>query len=492
MSKKLNKLVAKLSLSLLLVFAFQGITLSSPSPLDSQGLSSAKATLGNSRLSYRAQVSGTPAAGAASINIEGAGSYPDLSTSHLFPNDVVCFSDAGENGCSDQTNYTVTNIVDTDTFSFTPVLAGALADTDLVISTQSGSLQFVFTTTTEIPSNGDILLTIPAVSVDGLTCDGIPDTAATVGANGFDLNTIGAGDISISSSGCANNWTANAPTCGDASNDHTIRIDRTTTSCAVGSTITVTIDNDPGVINPASITTGDAGVADIYTINMKTRGGSDETLDNVDVKVAIVEAVLVSATVDETLSFEIDGVAESQTNCGSGAETDVTTYAYSVPFGTISSSDTFYDAQQQLTVSTNADGGYEVRLYEDDELGKNGANSPYIPDTACDAGPCTHTSSQEWVTASTNGFGYSLQNSSGTDAEFEWDDNTITTGFNAKQLPNYTEGSTQHTDASAEIMNNTGPVSGSSVFICYRLSVSGIQEAGYYYNKVTYIATATF
>jgi hypothetical protein len=487
--KHIKKLAAKLSLALLFLFVFQTkVFLSPPVIVDGQGLSSAKATLGNSRLSFRTEVSGTPSAGDASVTIETS-NQPDTNTNHLFPNDTVCFPDEGENGCSDQTTYTVTNIVDTDTFAFTPVLAGALADTDLVISTQSGSLEFEFTTTTEIPTTGDIYITIPAVDADNKTCDGIPDTGASTSVNGFDLNTIASTDITVSSSGCDNNWTTQNPTCGGAASDHTIRIDRNTNSCAAGSTITVTIDNDPGVINPASLTTGDTGVADVYTINMKTRGGSDETLDNVDVKVAVVEAVLVSATIDETLSFEVDGVDSSETNCGSNAETDVTTYAYSVPFGTISSSDTFYDAQQQLTVSTNASGGYEVRFYEDDELGLDGADSPYIPDTPGDTPLATHTTADEWVTASTNGFGYSLQ---GTDTKFEWDDNTPTTGFSAKQLPNYTEGSTQHTDTDAEIMSNSGPVSASSAFVCYRLSVSGTQEAGYYYNKVTYIATATF
>jgi len=96
------------------------------------------------------------------------------------------------------------------------------------------------------------------------------------------------------------------------------------------------------------------------------------------------------------------------------------------------------------------------------------------------------------VTTTTYGFGYSLQNSSGTDAKFEWDDNTPVTGYKAKQFPNNTESSTQYIDSNAEVMYNAGPVSGSSVYVCYRLNISAVQEPGLYFNKVRYTATATF
>jgi len=66
-------------------------------------------------------------------------------------------------------------------------LVGALETTDLVIATQSGSLTIAFTTVAEIPADGDILVTLPAINVDDKTCDGIPDTAASVSVNGLIL-----------------------------------------------------------------------------------------------------------------------------------------------------------------------------------------------------------------------------------------------------------------------------------------------------------------
>ena len=92
-----------------------------------------------------------------------------------------------------------------------------------------------------------------------------------------------------------------------ASADHLIQINRSTNSCAASSTITVTVgDASNKLINPAPISTGHTqGAADVYTLNVKTRDGSDNTLDQSNIKVAVIEGVLVSATVEETLAVTI-------------------------------------------------------------------------------------------------------------------------------------------------------------------------------------------
>ena len=46
--------------------------------------------------------------------------------------------------------------------------------------------------------------------------------------------------------------------------------------------------------------------------------------------------------------------------------------------------------------------------------------------------------------------------------------------------------------ASANVMTNTGPVSGSSVYVCYRIHIPATQPAGYYFNKLKYTAVAKF
>ena len=75
----------------------------------SANFTSASATLSNARFSYRAgATSGT--SGSPTVVIDGS-SNADNNTNHLFPKDVVCFSNATENGCVGNTTYTVANII---------------------------------------------------------------------------------------------------------------------------------------------------------------------------------------------------------------------------------------------------------------------------------------------------------------------------------------------------------------------------------------------
>jgi len=457
-------------------------------------LTNASVTLSNSRLSYKGGVSSSPpSSGASLVSIDSSG-QGDNDTDNLFPSDTVCFVDSGQNGCKGDTSYTVNGITDqTDgtQFAITPTLTTDLAATDYVVASQEGTMTVRFTNQTEIPVGGTIVVTVPTVNTDNKTNDGIPDTAGSLAANGFDLKDIVAGVVSTT--GCTDgNWnTTETFDYGGSGSDATITIARINAVCAASTAITVTIGSGAsGVINPAPVTdSATQGVADIYTLDVTTYSGA-VALDTADIDFAPNEGVLVQATVDETLAFTVAGVASSATDCGTGATTDVTTTFNEVNFGEISDASNFVDAEQQLTVSTNADDGYEVYVEENDEMGLNGGTTPNIPDTPCDSGPCTHLASQEWNTATSYGFGYSLANSSGTDAEFLYSESSRS--FSAKQFPNNAEGSTQFTADGAEIMSNAGPVSGSSAFVCFRTNVSAVQEPGLYYNKIRYTATATF
>lgn len=493
-----KKWIYKLVLFFFVFFQFAFVFLKYPKTVDTANLTSASATLGNSRLSYRAGVA-SGSLNSSTVTIDSSGNA-DNNTNHLFPKDTVCFTDSGINGCIGNTNYTVANIVDSTTFNLTTTLGNNLDSSGYAVASQSGSMTITFTTATQIPSNGDILITIPmANGADGN--DGIPDTSSSTSTNGFDLNGIAAADVSTT--GCTDaNWVATETiTEGSGSTNHTIRIDRQNTVCSAGSTITVTIDSDPGIVNPAPVTSGHTqGTADTYTINVKTRDGSDNTLDQVDVKVAPVEAVLVSATVEETVSFQVQGVASATSACGQ--TTDVTTYAYSVPWGTLDTPNTFKEAAQQLTVSTNADAGYTVKIEENDQMGKDGITCTgasadesvnCIKDTVCGATACSESAARDWTNATTyHGLGISLQDVDGTDAVWDYNgkssETTCTSGtFCARQIADQEAGETK-----ATIMTNTGPVSSKDIYVCYRIAVSNTQPAGYYYNKVKYTATAKF
>ena len=491
---KKKKLITKLTLFFFVFFQASYIFLVKlPKPVGSANFINISDTLSNSRLSYRAGVA-TGAANGSVITIDSSGNA-DNNTNHLFPNDTVCFAGPNLDGCYQQSTYTVVNIVDSTTFNISPPLGSTpLGTNDYVIATQSAIHTITFTLASAVPSNGDILITIPAVDIDGQTNDGFPDTNTSIATNGFDLNGLGTSNITVSSSGCNNNWTVAAVTAGTASTDHTIRIDRNTDACAAGSTITVTIgDNNRKLINPAPILSGHTqGVADIYTINVRTRDGADNTLDESNVKIAVIEGVLVSATIQETLSVTISGVSSGTSACGQ--TTDVTTTAISVPWGTIINFGTFLHAAQTVTVSTNAVSGYVLKIAENDQMGRNGITCPgptageaqnCIQDTTCGPTACSETTSQDWTSTSYYGMGYSLANISGTDAAFTYNESGRT--FSTRQFADLEASETQQT-----IMSKSTPAASSQAYVCYRLNVSATQPAGYYFNRIAYTATATF
>lgn len=493
--KKIFIIISAVFVSLTAIY-FQFLV---PKKIESANFTSASATLSNSRFSYKGGIA-SGSSGSSTITIDNSDNA-DNDTNHLFPGDVVCFTNAAESGCTGNTNYTVANVIDPTTFNITGALGDNLDTSGYVVATQSGSLTFAFTTTTEVPSNGDILVTIPALNITNKTDDGIPDTATTTSVNGFDIQTIATSDVAVT--GCTDgNWTVASVTAGTSSSDHLILINRATTACTASSAITITINTSPGIINPAPVTTSHTqGVADSYSIDITSRDGGDNTLDTSDVLVAPVDGVLVSATVDEVLSMTIAGVtSDSGTYCNiTRTDSSPDTTAVSIPWGTISPTylAATHNTQQTVTVSTNADAGYSVYIEENDQMGKDGVectgtgageSDSCIQDTTCDVTGCTESTLRDWSAdpASYEGLGYSLEETSGTDAVFEWDDSEAV--FNAKQIADVEEGS----ETRQAIMTNAGPVDGSAITVCYRLDITVTQPAGYYYNTVKYTAVATF
>ncbi len=463
-----------------------------PKAADSGNLTTVYDTLSNPRLSYVAGVANAAGTGTTIIDIDPTGN-PDTDTHHLFPKDSVCFADSGLNGCKGDTNYTVATIIDIHTFAISSGLVTALEETDYVIATQSAVHTVNFTTVSDV-NGGKIKIKIPAASSN--YNDGFPDQT------GFDSNLLTNSNIdsyvSVScSGGCG--VTFGTTTLTYSSNKHIITLPFTGT-LASGKQVTVTIGSSSDTryqfINPSPASTHSQGTADTYTITVEETDSTDNIIDSTDAKVALVEGVLVSATVEETIQFYVrEGTADSGTVCGvTRTASSIDTTPYSVPFGTIINTDTFYDAYQELEVRTNASSGYFVTIEENDQMGKDGKTCTgatageadnCIPDTTGDNGTATETTSDEWNTATNNGLGYSLENVTGTDATFTYNESGRT--FSAKQLPDQEAGETKQ-----NIMSKSSPTSSSKVNVCYRLSISSTQPAGYYYNKVKYTATAKF
>ena len=115
-----------------------------------------------------------------------------------------------------------------------------------------------------------------------------------------------------------------------------------------------------------------------------------------------------------------------------------------------------------------------------------------IKDTVCGGTACTESAARDWTSATYSGLGFSLADLTGSDATFDYDgkaaETTCTSGtFCARQIADQ-----EATETKASIMSASGPSNNSRVNICYRISISSTQPAGYYYNKVKYTVTATF
>ncbi|MFA5136574.1 MAG: hypothetical protein WC489_04230 [Patescibacteria group bacterium] len=472
------------------------LSLLNPATLDSAGLSSASATLVNPRLSFYGVLDAAVSRGGSVFVVENTGTYADEDTQNLFPNDNIAI---GING-----NMQVGTVsADLLTFTTKSGLSVTTAAAGAIYATQSGILRVRFYTGSAVPVGGSIKVAIPAPSTN--PNDGAPNTAATIQDNGFDANGLAAAQVTCPGGFTGAAFTAGA---GGPTGPHTVTCNwGGAVALPAGADLTVEIGNaSKGLINPAPLTAGHTrGVADIYTFivtsNSSTAGGGT-AIESVDVKAAPVEGVLVTATVDETLSFTVAGLVGG-TRCG--VASNITTTATAVPWGIINSN---YgagtnNAAQQLTVTTNAPSGYNVYAEENDQMGKDGNTctgaAPSAGDYTFGTGTCikdyskggaTHTTAADWTVApgTDYGFGYSLANATGTDARFLYND---VGAFYAKQFADQEVPESKY-DTNADLMYNAGPVSGSSVYVCYRIHIPGLQPAGYYFNNLKYTAVAKF
>jgi len=454
-------------------------------------------TLGNSRFSFKGTVNTSVTASTLVISSSG---QPDNDVGNLFPGDTVCFNGLSAAGCKNSMdgtasngNYAITNNpnVANQTVFFSPAMTGTVNVGDNVISTQSGVLSISFKPTTPLASGDKVVFTIPAATAS--YADGIPDSA------GFDAAALPA-DL-MAGTGCTaaacftpTSFTASAVSLSSASTLHTV---------------TITLSSTLNATTTYSFTLGHASTASLRFLNpapsgtAHVRGASDSlgfeisstnnagtlTYDDTKIKANPIDGVFVSATVEEALTYKINPASTghvnasystpastSVTECNGGTfTTTAATTPTAVNFGSITSYTTFYRAEQEIYVQTNASNGYAVTAQYNNSLKTSGGTNT-IADGNCDGGgsPCSATTNTAWGTATNSGFGYTLGNITNSEASF--------TGATFKIF-----GSTPQT-----IMTKGSGTSGSQIAVCYQLAVGSTQATGYYSNKLTYIATPKF
>jgi hypothetical protein len=263
-------------------------------------------------------------------------------------------------------------------------------------------------------------------------------------------------------------------------------IDIESGSVAIGTSATVTIEigdiatasttGDTFISNPASTTS--------FAINVQVGAGGDTG----ETRVAIVDNVTVTASVDTIFTFTVSSVAGG-TQIGSGDTTGGGTTATSVPFGVLDS-DTASTAAQQLEVETNAANGFVVTVTADSQLTSDstGADIDGFPNGTYTDTPLSWGANPPGATV-------------GNEEEYgHWgltsNDTTLTESLNDffSDGVNYVSAST----SPVEVFRHNGPTDGSNVgegnaTVGYRVEISPLQEAADDYNTtLTYVATPVF
>lgn len=471
------------SYGVFILAVFTALTL--PSKLESANLTSVKDTLSTSRLSYHGRVNSTgTTVGSSHVLIQtstGLDSASEqansISTANLKAQDTVTI---GAN------SYTIVGIIDSDEFTVSPVLISGDTDNNDPIYLNVKPVHTVTFTTATAVANGFFQILLPADSDASTSYDGKADD------QGYDMTTSGV-TVTGTDVGSTYDFVTGVSTrsgdtgCTSPSNYHCLEVHYSGTG-AVGQAITITLGSGASTpIAPATGTAHTEGTADTYPVIIKNFAASANpnsatAVDATTGRVAHIESVRVTATVDPTINFSVAGISSGATRCG--VSTSVTTTATAVPFGTMVLN-TFKTLAHDLTVSTNASGGYAVTAAENDQLGKDGGTTPNIQDTLCDSGTCSESSPSEWNTATNNGFGYSLENFDAASVAFEYNNSGNT--FRSKQFADLQAAETPQT-----LFSSTTVANAENVFVCYRLSVGATQAAGDYENQITYTATGTF
>jgi hypothetical protein len=325
----------------------------------------------------------------------------------------------------------------------------------------------VFTTPSGVGAGETIVITFP---------DGVSD---------FNLSTIGAEDIDLASTSdySLQDGAAAGATWGVATTTHSITLTSGTAVLSPNATVTIEIGENATfgggtqtqIINPA---------VDVDSYAISLAAGSEDTGET---RVAILNTVQVTASVETLFTFTVDGVDGGET-VNTAHTTGGPTTASSIPFGALQAG-TASTAAQDLTVLTNARNGFVVTVQTDQQLtSSNGADiDGFIDGTYTDTPVAWQNPSA--LISDENTYGH-------------WgittDDSSVThngQGFNVDA------GGDRFISASTtplEIFNHDGPTDGTgngegTTRVGYTVEISALQEGADDYQAVlTYIATPVF
>lgn len=238
------------------------------------------------------------------------------------------------------------------------------------------------------------------------------------------------------------------------------------------------------------------GTADTYLISYETQNASSTSLDTATVRVAIIDAVTITAEVQATLSCTISGVASGTNfNTSPGGNTygtaGVGSTTTTIPFGILNSS-AATQAGQLLKVSTNSTNGFYIGVKQSQDLTSAGSDTINAFDdgaTVPNSDPTTW-SAPAGTAGSADTYGHMGYGT--TDLTLE---DTIGLGAQDRFTGAKFAGLTSSYSA---VLSHSGPADGTGSdtngqgYVVYKIQISGLQETGVYSNTVSYLCTARY
>jgi hypothetical protein len=232
-------------------------------------------------------------------------------------------------------------------------------------------------------------------------------------------------------------------------------------------------------INPATVG------SQMLTINSRPSGGAT-VIEHSTFRVAIVNSVAVTATVNASLTFSIAGMSSTTGTVVNGVSCNASSTVNTLAFGILTPGAAGKKTMcQRLNVTTNARYGYTVTVQQDHDLtASNGADINTFKD-----GAAASTTPLAWVSPA------NILGSFNTYGHFG-----LTSGDTSLSDGNPFGGSMYKGFWHAtpvEVMWHNGPSDGTTKYIgsstvAYSVEISALQEAGDYSNTLTYICTPTY
>ena len=334
-------------------------------------------------------------------------------------------------------------------------VSDTLSDSDLSVAANH---TISFTTPTGIAAGETITITFPS---------------------GFNLGSVAFGDVDLTDDGADQTLaaTCSGGTWGAAVSGQVLTITSCTGTMAASSVVGIEIGTNATFGSAGANQITNPGTAQSYVISI---GGT--MADSADTRVAIIDDVVVTASVDTTFTFTVSGVANGQAVNGDATNTATSTTATTLPFETLTPG-TAKVLAQDLAVTTNAANGFSVTIQEDQNLtSATGADIDTFIDGANTATPAAWQAPAGTL-GSENTYGHFGITSEDADLNSDEFGTALYAGnFNTAR----------------EIFSHTGPADGSTANqgatrIGFKIEIDALQEAGNdYTNNLTYVATPTF